>query len=103
MQPARRGVALGPFQKVHEGSDPSCQINGLLPGSSYVSEVSALRAGESDSVGVFGAKCRDFLDTTHTPRLFPPQPTIAALSQGVGSFPDLHELEQSGTLQLPCY
>ena len=37
-----RGVALGPVQKVHEGSNPSCQITRLSPGSSYDCQVLAV-------------------------------------------------------------
>jgi len=41
VQPFHKGVPLGPMAKVHEGSDPSYQINGLSPGSSYLCQVSA--------------------------------------------------------------
>jgi len=41
VQPFHKGVPLASKTKVHEGSDPSCQINGLSPGFSYLCQVSA--------------------------------------------------------------
>jgi len=69
MQLVCRGVALGPFTKVHEGLDPSCQITGLLPGSSYVCQVSAVTSWGFGALMTFS--------TQHAPPDQPLPPFVA--------------------------
>jgi len=77
MQLVRRGVALGPFTKVHEASDPSCPIVGLLPGSFYVCQVSAVTPWG------FGAPSVMNFSKQHAP---PDQPLPPSVAESDASF-----------------